>query len=107
LAEMSTDRDFAARVLQAQMRCLFQAREISAALGVLDALQSERFESAQDEQGRLIVPNALLLALEFVPEANEESRATLRAALRGRVVNYAIPGFSAAQRRFLMRELQR
>lgn len=105
LRENSTDADVAARAWQAQLRCLFQAGENSAALGLLGSvLQGGHLDTAKDAQGRLIVPNALLLALEFPAEV--EIREKLRAALHTRLTDYDSVAFPPAQRRFLMREFQ-
>jgi len=70
-------------------------------------LEEERYRRATDAQGRLLVPNAELLALELLKDsAPDQERAPLE-RLKQRVLDYDEPAMSAPQRRFLLRELQR
>src|ERR1035437_3244894 len=108
LAGQATNADLAARALQAQARCLVKAKNPEAAIAVLTGpLEEERYRHATDAQGRLLVPNAELMALELLKDsAPDRVRAPLE-RLRNRLLDYDDPALSAPQRRFLMREVQR
>ena len=108
LAEQAANAEVAARALQAQARCLIKAGRNDAAISVLTGpLEEERYRRATDAQGRLLVPNAELLALELLKDsAPDQERAPLE-RLKQRVLDYDEPAMSAPQRRFLLRELQR
>ncbi len=70
-------------------------------------LEDERYRHATDAQGRLLVPNAELMALELLKDsAPDRARATLE-LLKKRLLDYDDPALSAPQRRFLMHEVQR
>jgi signal transduction histidine kinase len=59
-----------------------------------------------DGNGRLIAGNAELLALESLPEANDERFSEITRRLRSRVVDYSAANpLPSSQRRFLMRKL--
>jgi signal transduction histidine kinase len=108
LAEHAESADQAARALQSQARCLFRAGDKQGAIAVLlGPLAEERFQNAVDAQGRLLVPNAELMALELVKEVSPERVGPPLERLRKRVEDYNDPLMSAPQRRFLMQELQR
>jgi len=108
LAAQATNADVAARALQAQARCLVQAGKKDEAISVLTGpLEEERYRHATDGQGRLLVPNAELMALELLKDSAPDRARGPLARLRQRVLDYDDPGLSAPQRRFLMRELQR
>lgn len=108
LAAESTDATFAARALQAQARCLVRAGDATAALTVLTGtMQEPRFREARDTQGRLLAPNADLLALELAGEVQPDAARAARERLHARVLDYEHTAPASAQRRFLMRELQR
>ncbi len=108
LAGQATNADLAARALQAQARCLVKAKQTEAAIAVLTGpLEEERYRHAADAQGRLLVPNAELMALELLRDsAPDRARATLE-LLKKRLLNYDDSALSAPQRRFLMHEVQR
>lgn len=108
LAAQATDVNLGARALLAQARCLVKAGKKDVAIEVLiGPLEEERYRHAADAQGRLIVPNAELLALELLNEpAPARARAPLE-RLKQRLLDYSEPALSATQRRFLMREVQR
>jgi signal transduction histidine kinase len=107
LAEQTTNNFLAARALQAQARCLLQAGQRAAALTVLtNRLAQARFRDAADSQGRLIAPNARLMALEMLNPADTNERAVLKDELQSQLLDYTL-AMPSAQRRFLMRELQR
>ena len=108
IAVASSDASLAARALQAQARCLVRGGDKNAALTVLTGpLWEDRLRQADDGQGRLVVPNADLMALELAEEIAPEQAAEIRARLRACVLDYEHFRMPAAQRRFLLRELQR
>ena len=106
LVEQATNADVAARALQAQARCLVKAGKKDEAISVLiGPLEEDRYRHATDAQGRLLVPNAELMAVELLKDsAPDRARAQLE-RLKERLLDYEDPGLSAPQRRFLMREL--
>jgi len=70
-------------------------------------LAEERFRDATDAQGRLLVPNAELMAVELLQDSAPERAGAPLERLKKRVLDYEDTALSAPQRRFLMRELQR
>ncbi len=107
LAQQTTNVNLAARALQAQARCLVRAGDKPAALAVLlRPLADRRYRNATDAQGRLVVPNTELMALELMKDAEPDRVAAVLERLRGRLLDYSDPALAASQRRFLMRELQ-
>jgi signal transduction histidine kinase len=108
LAGQTTNADLAARALQAQARSLIKAGKKDDALSLLTGpLEEERYRHATDAQGRLIVPNTELMALELLSgSASNRVHAPLE-RLKRRVLDYEDPALLAPQRRFLMRELRR
>lgn len=108
LAKEATNIDVAARALQAQGRCLVQARQKDAAIRIVDEiLGQERYDRAVDAQGRLIAANAELMALELLTNRAVPAFQTVARRLRQRLLDYDNPMLAAPQRRFLMKELQR
>ena len=96
-----------ARALQAQARGLVQAGKTEAALAVLTGpLAEERFAQVTDAQGRLLAPNAQLLALELTSAAGA-LRALAWERLRKATLDYDNSAMSAPQRHFLLRQLER
>ena len=108
LAGQATNADLAARALQAQARGLMKAKQTEAAIAVLTGpLEEERYRHATDAQGRLLVPNVELMALELLKDsAPDRARATLE-RLNKRLLDYDDLALSAPQRRFLMHQVQR
>jgi two-component system, OmpR family, phosphate regulon sensor histidine kinase PhoR len=108
LAGQATNADQAARAWLAQARCLVKAGKTEAAMAVLTGpLEEVRYGHATDAQGRLLAPNAELMALELLKDsAPDLARAPLE-RLRKRLLDYDDPALSAPQRRFLMHEVQR
>ena len=105
LAEQATNADLAARALQAQARCLVKAGKTNEAIAVLTGpLEEERYRHATDAQGRLLVPNAELMALELLKDSAPDRARVPLERLKQRVLDYDDPALSAPQRRFLMRE---
>ena len=69
IAANATDVHAEARALQAQARCLVKAGDKQGALAIIvDKLTEDRFETAVDQQARLVVPNAQLLVLQLIAD---------------------------------------
>ena len=71
---------------------------------VTGALQETEYETATDFAGRLIAPNAMLLAIESLP-ADDPARLELVHRLAERLRRYDGPELSSPQRLFLMQQL--
>lgn len=107
LAGQTTNINLGARALQSQARCLAQAGQRDAAIAVLTGpLADARYQSATDGDGRWILPNADLMALELIGQPESDRARNIVASLTQRLNDYDQP-MPSAQRRFLMRELQR
>jgi signal transduction histidine kinase len=108
--------------MQSELRGLVQEGKTTEAVQfVLNKFTSD--DSAVDEEGRVVAANAELLALELLdgnakggpsqgasmipPEGGATVRGKILTRLRGRLTHYGADTFPAAQRRFLMHELQR
>jgi len=99
--EDATNDTQAARALQAQVRSLMAAGKKDEAMAIVtNSLAAPRFAQTFDAQGRRIVPNAELLALEA-----GGSPSPLRERLRAQLLDYS-NAMPAPQRCFLMRRLQ-
>jgi signal transduction histidine kinase len=108
LAAQSPNAETAARALQAEARCLVKAGHKEAALAVLlGPLAEARYREVQDAQGRLLVPNAELMALELLKDGRSNQLHAVLGRLRERLLDYHQNVLPAAQRRFLMHELER
>ena len=108
VAQQATDTGLAARAWQAQARCLVREGKKEEALAVLlGPLAEEQYQHTTDAQGRLLVPNAQLMALELLNDTDSGRASVLCARLKRQLSDYDDLSISAAQRRFLMRELQR
>jgi signal transduction histidine kinase len=107
LAKEATNVNVAARALQAEARCLVQAGKKDTAVRLVNEILSRgRFDRAADPQGRLIVANAELMVLELTACSSTAFQYAGQ-MLRQRLLDYRNPTLAAAQRRFLMKELQR
>jgi signal transduction histidine kinase len=111
LAGGATNANFEALCLLAEARCLARAGATNKAIAVLTGpLADLRFVSAVDPQGRLVQPNAELLAIELgggaQASANDALAATIN-RLKARLDDYSASGLSSPQRRFLIAELRR
>ncbi len=103
LAKSQKDVEPAARALQAQVRCLLEAGQKEEALAVLNGpLADAKYANACDAEGRLIVPNAQLLALELMDDFTSAAAQKLQLALGDRVRVGDLP---TAQRAFLAQRL--
>jgi signal transduction histidine kinase len=108
LAGQATNADLAARALLSQARCLVKSKQPEAAIAVLTGpLEEERYRHATDAQGRLLVPNAELMALELLKDSAPDRTRTTLERLKGRLLDYDNPALSSPQRRFLMHEVKR
>ncbi len=106
IALKAPDATEAARALQSEARCLYKARKPDAALRALASLfNGVRYQSAQDDQARLIVPNSLLLAITITKELPHPDIGKLAATLCAELNNYQF-AMPASQRQFLMRQLK-
>ncbi len=95
-----------ARALQARARCLLRIDRKTEALDLLERLATEApYGSATDNRGRLIAPNAGLLALELLDRGSPRFTSLL-GRVRNTALDYANPVFTSPQRRFVLRELQ-
>jgi signal transduction histidine kinase len=107
IARTTKDNDVAARALQAQARCLGKAGRTEEALAVLtEELGVGRYRAARDAEGRLIVPQSLLLALYLPEEKNTGTGRRVADELGRWLAEYGEPAMPAAQRRFLAGQLQ-
>lgn len=108
IAETSTNTTTAARALQAEIRCLARAQDYEAAKRVFSGqLNHARFEGALDLQGRSIIANAELMALELTPNRESEEFKSRVRNLGARLERYDGSTLASPQRRFLMTELNR
>jgi len=107
ISEQTTNLNLAALALQSQARCLVQAGERDAAITVLTGRLTEpRYQDTTDGDGRQIAANAALMAFELLSGSNPDRAATVLGSLKQQLNDYANP-MPSAQRRFLMRELER
>jgi len=103
-----TDQGGEAMAIQAKLRALVQAgRKEDVVKFVLEKFSGDQFSGVQNAQGRLVAANAELLALESLGDPADPRFSEIAGRLRTRVTNYASGVMPSAQRRFLMRELQR
>ena len=108
LAERAGDEHVAGRALQAQLRSLVKAEEVAAAVDLATGeLASSRRAGAKDAQGRLIAPDALLLAMDLLRKRGETAaHDAVAEQLRRRLASYEEAPLPALQRRFLLHRLQ-
>lgn len=108
LARETTNLNLAARALQAEARCFLRAGQPDSALQLISRrLATDRYSSAVDRHGRLIVPNAELMLVELTTNQVSSSFLTVASSLQKRLADYGNQNLSSSQRRFLMHELQR
>lgn len=107
LARATGNLDLAARAYQAQARCLGKDGRSDEAVSILRGTVAEdRFRAARDGQGRLIIPDSLMLALHLLDDPAGDETGAAADDLRERLLDYGEPLMPVAQRRFLMRQLQ-
>ena len=100
----------AARALQAQARCLVLAGQDNAAVQLIaEVLGADTYRQAVDTQGRLIVANAELMALELLSDRDRKSPMfqAIARRLQQRLLDYDNSALAATQRRFLLKELHK
>jgi len=95
-----------ARALQAQLRCLVQGRQFTAAIRLVEGPMQDH-AGVVDEQGRSMLPNAELLAMELSRQTGDPAFQPLADRLRARLVDYRSGNLPGHQRRFLMLEWER
>jgi signal transduction histidine kinase len=106
IAQQVEDTRLAAIALQAQVRCLIKSDQTDAAVQVLTkTLLEEKYRHASDARGRLIVPNAMLLALQLIGDPADPVFCRMADALRARLSDYGDMTLPGSQRRFLMGQL--
>jgi len=106
LAGETADRDLQGRALLAQARCLVKSGQTEMAFQIATGrLADPFFRAARDEEGNLLVLNALSLALQTCanPSSNEWQRILQR--LVDLLNDYGTPEVPANQRLFLMEQL--
>jgi signal transduction histidine kinase len=108
LAREAGDTTLAARAFLGQSRSLMRAGDQASAAALLTGpLADERYRRSTDAQGRLLVPNAELMALGLLKASPPEQARAVRERLQACLLDYDGVAMAAPQRRFLMRELQR
>jgi signal transduction histidine kinase len=93
--------------LQEKLRALVKTNDTDAAIQFTLEKFGAKNGSLLNTHGRLVAPNAELLALELLTGKSDPRFDSIAARLRARLLDYASPNFPAAQRVFVMRELQR
>jgi signal transduction histidine kinase len=105
IASTAKEPRLRALALLAQARCLARSGHKADASAILAKLiQSDELRPTHDLSGRLIVPNAMLLALEWTDPSSPE-RKSLAAQLAARLTDYNGPTLPSSQRLFLMESL--
>ena len=107
LATQLTNVNLSARALQAATRCLVQGGQRGLAIQLInDELGRDAYRHATDPQGRLIIANAELMALELSDDKTAHAFANAARRLEQRLNDYDNSALSAPQRRFLMAQVQ-
>ncbi len=107
ITDKSPDPQERARALIAQARCLAKAGDKTAAVRILtETVSDAQYRDATDERGRLIVPNAQLMALRLLDERSTPKYRRILGDLVNRLNDYGEPAMPAAQRLHLMGEVQ-
>jgi signal transduction histidine kinase len=107
IARSSTDVHRSAQAWQGRARSLLKAGADTQALTVLtQVLTADRYRDARDEQGRWIVPSALLLALERMPDRTSERFRGIADLLEEHLRDYRVPTLPSSQRRFIWKQLR-
>ena len=100
------DANLAARATVAQARCLAKAGRRDEAINLLDGMtQRKGFDKAVDGAGRLIVPDALLRALELIGDRSSFQFQGIADSLARRLDSYGHSLLGSPQRLFLMQRL--
>ncbi len=107
IAKASKDINESARAWQSAARCYIRGKRPQQAIEVIvGPLAEKRFRDALDRQGRLIVPNAQLLALHLLEGRPDEAKtfSEISDKLRQRLFDYSDSLLTSRQRLFLMEE---
>ena len=108
MAKSETNIDVAAQALQVQVRSLMQGNKRSAALDtIVQAVQESKWVAGRDPEGRRILANLELLALEEFSGVASSQRTALVNDLRQQLQDYRLDSMPASQRRFLMRQAEK
>jgi signal transduction histidine kinase len=108
LATQLTNVNMRARALQATARCLVQGGQKGLAIQLInDELSREAYRHATDPQGRLIIANAELMALELAEDKTTHAFASTARRLEQRLNDYDNSALAGSQRRFLMAQVQK
>jgi signal transduction histidine kinase len=100
--------DAAAQGLQTRARTLAANGDVPAAIELIEeSFAGDRLQDARDAQGRLVAGNAELFALELIGDRDQPRFRKVADRLIRRLIDYDQTGMPAAQRKFLMREVQR
>ena len=106
-ADAAGHAEEAARAVLAEARCRGQAKDTEHAIRLLtETLEQDVYRTAVDPQGRLIVADARLRALELMGGREHAGFRSTAEALQTQLADYDAPSPAAGQRRFLMRRLQ-
>jgi signal transduction histidine kinase len=107
-AEIAGDDDdvnIAARALVGRARCLVRMGQAESAIRLLlGPLAEAEYARAVDRNGRWIVPNSRLLALQLLRNRDAAQVREIAAALARQLDDYSLP-IPSRQRRFLMEQL--
>ncbi len=96
-----------AMALLAQARSLNKAGRTQAAIALLiNNFAGSQYRNSADAQGRLILPNALLFALELMNGPSHPRFQKTAAFLVELANDYQAPAMPSSQRRFLMQQLK-
>ncbi len=107
IATAAVTRSEAAQALQAQARCLANSQQREAALNILSRTLTElQYRKSLDQHGNLIVPNALLFALQLMSEEDVDARAPTLSKLQALVNDYSNTDMASSQRLFILRQLE-
>ena len=107
LATQLTNVNLSARALQAAARCLAQAGDNAAGIELIESsLTQERYRHATDAQGRLIIANVELMALELIADKTSRAFESVAQRLEQRLNDYD-NALASPQRRFLMAQLEK
>jgi signal transduction histidine kinase len=108
IAQRANDDDDIARALSGQIRCLLKANRKQEALRIISGeLTKKRYRQSTDGYGRLIVPNAQLMALDLIEDRDSVEYKNMLGRLIVWIRNYSEPILPSSQRLFLMERLMK
>jgi signal transduction histidine kinase len=107
IVEESNSNSEKAQAFLGQARCLNKAGNTAAAIHLLTETFSDiRYRNVMDSTGRLVSPNALLLALQLMQTVSHPDFEKTALMLVEWLNDYRTSTMPSGQRRFLMRQLQ-